>query len=80
MIIVILSNFSFFLLYLRGKFSFFFFFFFLVEGRLRKCYREEDKPIIEIFSDDIIGGKFNTHGVAIEEDKDPCPVVSDGIP
>ena len=37
-------------------------------------------PVIEILGDDIISGKFNTHRISIEEDKDPCPIVGDGIP
>ncbi|KAF4348222.1 hypothetical protein F8388_000107 [Cannabis sativa] len=41
---------------------------------------EKYKPVIEIFSNDIISGQFNTHGVSVEKDKDPCPVVGDGVP
>lgn len=41
---------------------------------------EKTKPIKEIFRDDIISGQFNTHGVSVEEDKDPCPVVCNCVP
>lgn len=40
----------------------------------------KDKPVIEVFSNDIISGQFNTHGVAIEKDKDPCPVICYSMP
>ncbi|KAF4348224.1 hypothetical protein G4B88_024830 [Cannabis sativa] len=48
--------------------------------KMSSRHGEKYKPVIEIFSNDIISGQFNTHGVSVEKDKDPCPVVGDGVP
>lgn len=37
-------------------------------------------PIVEIFSNDVIGGKLDPHGVAIEEDEDPSSIIGHSIP
>jgi hypothetical protein len=61
------------------------------EGKKKKRFRfssnlkksivvEIDIPVIEIFSNDIVSGQLNTHGVAIEKDKDPRPIVCDSVP
>lgn len=37
-------------------------------------------PVVEVFGNDVIGGKFDAHGVAIEEDEDPSSVIGDSVP
>lgn len=45
-----------------------------------RLIRRKELPIIEVLSNNIVSGQFNTHGIAIEKGKDPCPVVCNSIP